>query len=99
MIDITPIINIIIAVLGTVLTSFLLPLIKSKLDAHQRQELAYWINIAVSAAEQLMGSGVGKEKKAYVMNFLAHKGYTVDEQVVEAMLEASVLSLPKKIAK
>ena len=46
------------------------------------------------AAEQLYeGQGRGEEKKKYVLEFLASMGFTVDEEAVNAAIEAAVNQL------
>lgn len=93
-IDITPIINAAIALIGAAVSVFLIPWIKSKTTAEQRKELIAWTKIGVAAAEQLyVGAGRGEEKKQYVIDFLKEKGFTVDETSVDAAIEAAVKQL------
>ena len=81
MIDITPVINAVIALLAAGVSVFLIPWIKSKTTDAQRKELLEWVKIGVAAAEQLYkGQGRGEEKKKYVLEFLASMGFTVDEE-------------------
>lgn len=64
MIDITPVINAVIALLAAGVSVFLIPWIKSKTTDAQRKELLEWVKIGVAAAEQLYkGQGRGEEKK------------------------------------
>ena len=94
MIDITPVFNALIALAAALATAFLIPWIKSKTTAEQRDELIAWVSIAVSAAEQLYkGAGRGEEKKEYVLQFLAEQGFSVDSAAVDAMIEAAVQQL------
>lgn len=94
MIDITAVINAIIAFIAAAITVFVIPWIRSKTTSQQREELVAWAKIAVSAAEQLFqGSGRGAEKKRYVLDFLAENGFTVDEEAVNAAIEAAVKQL------
>ena len=93
-IDITPIINAGILLIATIITVVLIPWIKSKTTAAQRQELTAWAEIAVAAAEQLyLGNGKGVEKKAHVLAFLKDKGLTVDEESINNAIEAAVKKL------
>ena len=90
MIDITPIINAVIALAAAGVTVFLIPWIKSKTTDEQRKELLEWVKIGVAAAEQLYkGQGRGEEKKKYVLEFLASMGFTVDEEAINAAIEAA----------
>lgn len=94
MIDITPIVNAVIALLAAGVSVFLIPWIKSKTTDAQRKELLEWVKIGVAAAEQLYeGQGRGEEKKKYVLEFLASMGFIVDEEAVNAAIEAAVNQL------
>ena len=94
MIDITPIVNAVIALIAAMVSVFLIPWIKSKTTDAQRKELVEWVKIGVAAAEQLYkGQGRGEEKKQYVLDFLKQKGFTVDEESVNAAIEAAVSQL------
>ena len=99
MTDLTPIVNAVISLAVVLITTFLIPWIKRKTTTEQRSELAAWVNIGVAAAEQIyIGSGRGKEKKEYVLAFLAGKGYTVNEESINAMIEAAVQQLNSSMA-
>ena len=94
MIDITPVINAVIALLAAGVSVFLIPWIKSKTTDAQRKELIEWVKIGVAAAEQLyVGQGRGEEKKQYVLDFLKQKGFKVDEESVVNAIEAIVKQL------
>ena len=53
MIDLTPVINACIAVMAALLLRFLVPWIRSKTTETQRGDLLRWVEIAVTAAQQL----------------------------------------------
>ena len=75
MIDLTPIMEAIIALVAAVITAFMIPWLKGKIDADKLEKIELWVTVAVEAAEQLyVGSGRGAEKKAYVVQFLQEKG-------------------------
>ena len=64
-IDITPIIGAIIALVSIVITTVLIPFIKSKMTANQFSYLEEVIKVAVSAAGVLFnGDGRGEEKES-----------------------------------
>lgn len=92
-VDVTAIVNAVIALIAAVVTAFIIPWIKSKMTAQQREDLIAWIKIAVSAAEQLYGEKRGAEKKQYVLDFLEDNGFSVDEYSVNAAIEAAVMQL------
>ena len=94
MIDITSIVNAVIALLAAVVSTFLVPWIKGKVEAQKLEKIMDWVTIAVSAAEQIYKeSGIGEKKKQYVLDFLEDKGLTVDINSVDAMIEAAVYGL------
>lgn len=90
-IDITTILNAVIALIAAVVSAFVIPWIKSKTTAQQREDLIAWVKIAVAAAEQIYkGEKRGEEKKQYVLDFLENNGFTVDADSVNAAIEAAV---------
>ena len=94
MTDLTPIVNAVRALIAAIITTFLIPWIKSKIDAAKLAQIVEWVGIAVRAAEQIYNeSGMGEKKKQYVLDFLADKGFTLDPNSINAMIEASVKNL------
>ena len=94
MYDITPIIEAVAALIAALITVFVIPYIKGKTTANQQQQINAWVRIAVMAAEQIYtGSGRGAEKKEYVINWLRAHGITVDENKLDALIEAAVYNL------
>ena len=94
MTDLTPIVNAVIALIAAIITTFLIPWIKSKIDAAKLAQIVEWVGIAVRAAEQIYNeSGMGEKKKQYVLDFLASKGFTLDPNSINAMIEAAVKNL------
>ena len=98
MIDLANIIRAVIALIATLITSFLIPWIKRKCDEEKLKNIQTWVSIAVYAAEQIFnGPGLGEEKKAYVLKFLCDHGYTVNADELDAMIEAAVLEMKNNI--
>lgn len=94
MTDLTPIVNAVIALIAAIITTFLIPWIKGKIDAAKLAQIVEWVGIAVRAAEQIYNeSGMGEKKKQYVLDFLASKGFTLDPDSINAMIEAAVKNL------
>lgn len=94
MTDLTPIVNAVITLIAAIVTTFLIPWIKSKIDAAKLAQIVEWVGIAVRAAEQIYNeSGMGEKKKQYVLDFLASKGFTLDPDSINAMIEAAVKDL------
>ena len=97
--DITWVFELVIAILGCILLNVIIPFIKGKVTEQEYAELLLYIDIAVSAAEQIyVGSGRGKEKKAYVIKWLMDRGFSVDDKRIDAMIESAVYEL-KEAAK
>lgn len=94
MIDFTPILEA-VATLGVALiTTFAIPYIKSKTTAEQQKKANDYVKIAVTAAEQIYnGPGQGDKKKTYVLTWLANHGIAIDEDKLDAMIEAAVYEL------
>ena len=103
-IDLTQIILAVIALIGAILTGFVIPWLKSKINVEngkinetQAALLKLAINTAVKAAEQLFNSDEGQKKKAYVLDILKAQGYEVDQVALDAAIEAAVYNLKEKI--
>lgn len=96
--DVTKIIEAIITLIMALLTTVLIPYLKSKISESKYAELKVWVKAAVNAAEMIYTeSGKGKEKKEYVLKFLESKGFILDEDVLDVIIESSVLELKKEI--
>lgn len=88
--DLTKIIVAVIGLLSTIITAFLAPYLKAKIDVEKLQKLGELSRRFVLAAEQLIGSGKGAEKKAKVQDWLKEKGYDVSLDEVDSAIEAAV---------
>jgi len=98
MIDLTPIANSVIAVVAVAITAYLVPWLKNRTTAAQRENISEWIKIAVLAAEQIYkGDRRGAEKKKYVLDYLESKGFTLDASSIDKMIEATVLELNRGV--
>lgn len=92
--DITNIISAAILLVVAIVSAVVIPYIRKKIGDEKFQELAKWTRVAVQAAEMIFkGTGLGEQKKAYVIQFLADHGYTVDTEEINAVIEAAVLDL------
>ena len=91
--DITGILEIALALISAIITTFVIPVIKEKLSETKREKLRFWVDVAVKAAEQLYGSKTGQQKKEYVVSFLLSKGIVFDVDEVTALIESSVYKL------
>ena len=91
--DYTQIISAVIALISALVSAFLIPWIKTKIDADKLQTVRAYVEIGVKAAEQLYAATDGEEKKAYVINFLAEHGIRFDVSTIDQLIEAAVLQL------
>ena len=75
--------------IAAIVTAVVVPYSKSRTTAAQQSEIAAWVRIAVTAAEQIYtGTGRGKEKKKYVEDWLKAHGVTVDSEKLDALIRA-----------
>ena len=100
MADLTPIIIAVLTLIFSLITAFLIPYIKTKVSAEQFATIKLWVQVAVQAAEMLyVGSGRGEEKKKYVIEFLNSKGFTLNAEEIENLIESAVLELKQSQVK
>ncbi len=97
MTDLTPIINAAVALIAALISAFVIPWIRRKTTAQDRDEFLKWVEIAVAAAEQLFHTTQGKEKKKAVVAFLEAQGFTFTESEIDAAIEAAVLKLHREL--
>ena len=96
-IDITPIVNAVIALLAAIVSSVVIPWIHAKIDDAETGQFLRWVEIAVAAAEQLYHTADGEAKKRYVLDYLEKKGYALDARDVNNAIEAAVLRLHNEL--
>ncbi|MBP5719334.1 MAG: holin [Abditibacteriota bacterium] len=97
MVDITPILQAVIALCTTVVTAYAIPWIKAKAGQAKTERLYNAAKIAVRAAEQIYREGEGKEKMKYVMEHLNKHGFRLSPEELRNSLEAAVLELNAEI--
>ena len=93
MVDLTPIFEALIALVGTVITVFLIPWLKTKLTNEQLSKARAVVQIGVFAAEKAYGAGNGDKKLKYVEDLLATKKIKLDTTTLKAMVDAEVKKL------
>lgn len=99
MTDLTNVLQAVIVLIASLLSAFVVPWLRSRTTGQQRQEMQAWVEIAVQAAEQLyQGAGRGTEKKQWVLQWLAERGYSVETEELDAMIEAAVLALNSQVS-
>lgn len=96
----TETINIIIGGVFTIataiITGVLIPFLKTKYTQEKRREWAKYVEIAVNAAEQMIefkAEGMGKDKKAYVIDEVKKVFPKIPDDVLNNLIEASVKTI------
>ena len=104
-IDITQIAVALIALLSAIITGFVVPWLKSKININidkltenQQYILKLVVNTAVKAAEQMFNSEEGQKKKEYVVSLLREQGFDVDSEAINAAIESAVLELHRELS-
>ena len=90
MIDLTNLIEALIAVLVAVAMRYLIPWLKTKMSKDQEETLYTIVSIAVMAAEKLYGAKKGDDKLAYVERYLEARGVRVDTMRLKAYVNAAI---------
>lgn len=97
MTDLTPVLEAIVALAVSLFTAFVIPWITSKTSAQERETMLKWVDIAVSAAQQLYHHLDGDQRLDYALGILARRGYDVDDDAVINAVEAAVLRLHQQL--
>ena len=96
--NITPIIEAVIALIAAIITAVVVPYIRKKTTNEQQATILALVKIAVEAAEQIFnGSGRGEAKKEYVMEWLESHGVIVDAAKLDALIESAVYQLKQEV--
>ena len=98
MINLTDIIQAVIALIVALITYKVIPWIKAKTTESQQAVLMATVRTLVYAAEQLYGAGKGKEKFTYVRQKLQEKGFDVDVDAIEAAVKEITIEIAKEKA-
>lgn len=91
--DYTVIIQAVVTLIVALISYFVIPWLKANKTQKQIDTWAFWVDVAVAAAEQIFKSDQWSEKKQYVVNYLKDKGITYDSATVNNMIESAVLKL------
>lgn len=97
--DITPILELVVKLIFTAVTIFLVPklkeLISTKVAESDQKKIIRWVELAVQAAEEAERSGLidKKAKYQYAKNFLEARGVTFDADTMQALIDSTVWEL------
>jgi hypothetical protein len=95
------IIALLIPVIMTVLSGFIIPLIKAKIGQEKLATIVKWVTYAVKGAEMIYfgETGKGLDKKEYVIKFINDlfnkKKTVITKEQIEVLLESAVAELNK----
>ena len=97
--DITPILELAVKLIFTLITISLIPKIKklfaTKFSESDQKKLIRWAEIAVQAAEEAARSGLidKKAKYQYAKDFLEKRDVTFDADAMQALIDSTVWEL------
>lgn len=95
-IDMTQVIVALIGLVGVVLSTVVIPLLRAKTTAQKWDNAMFWVKLAVQSAEQIYnGTGMGDIKKEYVEKFLEEHNIKLDPDQIDVAIEAAVLGIQK----
>lgn len=89
-IDITPLIEVLLTLLGAIIARYAVPYFKGMLTNAQQEHVRELVHIAVYAAEKLYGSGYGQEKLNYAVEILKAHGIVLDKERLNAYIDAAI---------
>ena len=89
-IDITPLIEVLLTLLGAIIARYAVPYFKAMLTNAQQEHVRELVHIAVYAAEKLYGSGYGQEKLNYAVEILKAHGIVLDKERLNAYIDAAM---------
>ena len=102
MMDITVILELVVKLIFTLITIFLLPklkaLISEKVAESDQRKIIQWVELAVKAAEEAERAGLidKKAKYTYALDFLEKRGVTFDPDTMQALIDSSCWELFNK---
>lgn len=85
--------EVIVGIVSIIITSIIIPLAKSKLDADKLKKAQVIVGAAVKAAEQIFEHGDNDKKYDYVVGVLEKAGIKLDKDIVEALIESTVQAM------
>lgn len=95
--DMTDIFKALIELVFLCITVILVPFLKQRYGDNKVTEALKWVKIAAAAAEQIYTAADGDKKKQWVLDYLEQRGIILDEDELDAAIEAAVLELHSKL--
>lgn len=88
------VVKVVVMVAVLVITRYMLPWIKGKIDAEKLVAAEKWVRYAVLKAQQVLCEQGGQDKKAYVTEFLKEilmaKNIALSNEQLDVLIEAAV---------
>ena len=95
------ILKIVVSVTCALIAVYLVPYLKNKLQDDKYEQLLLMVTTAVQAAEQTIGTGQGKLKKAEVISFVSDwmnkNGIVISEDQLSQLIESAVFQMNLEI--
>ena len=95
--DMTDIFKVLIELVCLCITVVLIPYLKQRYGDNKVTEALKWVKIAVAAAEQIYTAADADKKKQWVLDYLEQRGIVLDEDELDAAIEAAVLDLHSRL--
>ena len=84
-------VKVFVALLGGVVTYYVIPYIKAKTTKEQREDAVFWTKLVVQIAEEIYNEkGQGKLKKETVVDFLNKNGIKISASQMDFLIDAIV---------
>ena len=95
------VIQIVVVIILGLVSRYVIPWLKMKLDSEKGAQLLSWVQTAVTAAEQIItGESKGSERKAFVTEYMAkllkEKGINITDEQLNLLIESAVKALNTK---
>lgn len=88
------IMKVVVMITALIVTRYLVPMLKAKLDTEKLELVKLWVNQAVLKAQQVMQSESGSERKTAVMQFLQEilvaNNISISDEQLDTLIEAAV---------
>lgn len=97
MIDWTEILLALIGLVGVIISAVAVPYLRANTTEKQRENLEYWVDVAITAAEKhFEESGAGPAKKAEVKKFIESMGLPATDEQLDKLITSGVERLINK---
>ena len=94
------ILKIVVSICSALIAVYLVPYIRNKLKDDKYTQLLMIIEVAVRAAEQTIGDGMGPVKKEEVIKFVTEwmnsQGIVISQDQLDQLIEAAVFNMNRE---